>query len=379
MLPARICARGVQARSRLRGEARRQSVQVRHGRFDRCPTRRSPPRRRTTSSAKFPPLGAICGTDPFDEVVAGRAANPQGKDIKQYAWQTSAASASRGCGRATNTREALWDAMARKEVYATTGTRLLVRVFGGFDFTADDLFRSDFAERGYQGGVPMGGDLKSAPAGKVPTLLIRAPCATPDGANLDRIQVIKGWLDAAGKTQEKVYDVAWSDPEQRKPGADGKLPAVGNTVNVQQASYTNAIGAPTLEAYWRDPAFNPAERAFYYVTRDRNSNAALDDVRRQVLRIEDSRTERRPRSRNAPTPLRSGTRRETLAVLRRSARCRGISCSSGRAGLPGNYHDPRTIAFGALNLCTRRRSTCAQRTRMARMPACCQRVIHKRR
>ncbi|MGA7002056.1 MAG: DUF3604 domain-containing protein [Pseudolabrys sp.] len=201
--------------------------------------------------------------DRFYEVVAGRAANPQGKDIKQYAWQTSAAGLA-GVWARDNTREALWDAMARKEVYATTGTRLLVRVFGGFDFTADDLFRSDFAERGYQGGVPMGGDLKSAPAGKVPSFLIRT-LRDVDGANLDRIQIVKGWLDAAGKTQEKVYDVAWSNPEQRKPGADGKLPPVGNTVNVQQASYTNAIGAPTLEAYWRDPAFNPAERAFYYV------------------------------------------------------------------------------------------------------------------
>ncbi len=200
--------------------------------------------------------------DRFYEIIAGRFPSPDGKDLKQWAW-TSSASGLAAVWARDNTREALWDAMARKETYATTGTRLLVRVFGGFDFGADDLVRSDFAERGYQGGVPMGGDLKSA-TGKAPGFLIRA-LRDVDGANLDRVQVVKGWLDASGKAQEQVYDVAWSNPEQRRPGADGKLPAVGNTVNVQQATYTNAIGAPTLEAYWRDPAFNPAERAFYYV------------------------------------------------------------------------------------------------------------------
>jgi len=161
-----------------------------------------------------------------------------------------------------NTREALWDAMARKEVYATSGTRLLVRVFGGYDFTPKDLERSDFAEQGYKRGVPMGGDLKSAPAGKAPTFLVRA-VRDADGANLDRIQVIKGWLDASGKTHEKVYDVAWSG--NRKPGKDGKLPPVGNTVNVKDASYTNAIGAPYLHAHWKDSSFDPKQRAFYYV------------------------------------------------------------------------------------------------------------------
>ncbi len=152
--------------------------------------------------------------------------------------------------------------MARKEVFATTGTRLLVRVFGGFDFSASDLDRSDFAEHGYARGVPMGGDLKTAPAGRAPTLLIRA-LRDADGANLDRVQVIKGWLDAAGKTHEQVYDVAWSGG--RKPGRDGTLPPVGNTVNVTEATYTNAIGAPYLTAFWRDPAFDPEQRAFYYV------------------------------------------------------------------------------------------------------------------
>jgi hypothetical protein len=112
----------------------------------------------------------------------------------------------------------------------------------------------------------MGGDLKAAPKGKAPAFLIRA-LRDPDGANLDRVQVVKGWMDAAGKLHEKVYDVAWSGQKEnaRKPGPDGKLPAVGNTVNVKEASYSNSIGAAALQGYWKDPAFKPGERAFYYV------------------------------------------------------------------------------------------------------------------
>jgi hypothetical protein len=152
--------------------------------------------------------------------------------------------------------------MARKEVFATTGTRLRVRVFGGFDYTEDDLVRSDFAKYGYDHGVPMGGDLKNAPEGKAPGFLIRA-LRDPDGANLDRVQIIKGWMNTSGKLHEEVYDVDWSG--DRKPGKNGKLPPVGSTVNVKEATYTNAIGAPFLSAYWMDPAFKPDERAFYYV------------------------------------------------------------------------------------------------------------------
>jgi len=197
----------------------------------------------------------------FDEVIVGRVPADRARSNQHLARETSASGLAAVWAR-DNTREALWDAMARKEVYATTGTRLVVRVFGGFDFTAQDLERSDFAEQGYKRGVPMGGDLKSASAGKSPAFLVRA-MRDADGANLDRIQVIKGWLDASGKTQEKIYDVAWSD--DRKPGANGKLPPVGNTVNVKEASYTNSIGAPVLTAYWKDPSFDPKLRAFYYV------------------------------------------------------------------------------------------------------------------
>jgi hypothetical protein len=108
----------------------------------------------------------------------------------------------------------------------------------------------------------MGGDLKEAPDGKVPTLLIRA-LRDPAGANLDRVQLIKGWTDASGETHEKVYDVAWSD--DRKPDANGKLPPVGKTINVAEATYDNSIGAPFLQAFWKDPDFDPSQRAFYYV------------------------------------------------------------------------------------------------------------------
>jgi hypothetical protein len=194
----------------------------------------------------------------FNEVIAGR---PAPKGSQTYARQT-AASGLAGIWARENTREALWDAMARKEVFGTTGTRLRVRVFAGWNFAKADLDRSDFARYGYTNGVPMGGDLKTAPKGKSPALLIRA-LRDPDGANLDRIQVIKGWLDAAGKTHEQIYDVAWSGNRAR--GADGKVPAVGNTVNVEEATYTNAVGAPALQAFWTDPAFNPAQRAFYYL------------------------------------------------------------------------------------------------------------------
>lgn len=194
----------------------------------------------------------------FDEVIIGRMA-PPGHQIP--ARMTSASGLAAAWAR-DNTRESLWDALARKEVYATTGSRIVVRVFAGFDFTAKDLDRSNFAENGYAHGVPMGGDLRHAGQRTPPTFLVRA-MRDPDGANLDRIQIIKGWLDAAGATHEKVYDVAWSG--ERKRGPNGKLPPVGNTVDVRDASYTNAIGAPYLQAHWRDSGFDPKARAFYYV------------------------------------------------------------------------------------------------------------------
>ena len=161
-----------------------------------------------------------------------------------------------------NTRESIFDAMSRKETYATTGGRMLVRFFGGWDYTAADAQSRNPAFAGYAKGVPMGGDLTQAPAGKSPTFLVAA-MKDPIGANLDRIQVVKGWLDSSGDTQEKVYDVVWSG--DRTPGADGKLPAVGNTVDATTATWTNTIGTPELITVWTDPDFDADQRAFYYV------------------------------------------------------------------------------------------------------------------
>jgi hypothetical protein len=162
-----------------------------------------------------------------------------------------------------NTRESIWDAMERKEVFATTGTRLLVRVFAGWDFEEGEVQRPDFARTGYSRGVPMGGDLKDGPKGEAPKFMIRS-LRDPDGANLDRIQVIKGWMDDDGETHERVYDVAVSDG--RKIDADGRCKTpVGNTVDVADASYTNTIGDALLTGYWADPDFDPDQKAFYYV------------------------------------------------------------------------------------------------------------------
>lgn len=217
----------------------------------------------TTEDNFFGKIGILepsANAERFDEVIAGRlTTNPA---LKQYAWMTSASGLA-AVWATDNSREALWDAMARKEVYATSGTRLVVRVFAGYDFIADDVQRHDFAKYGYQKGVPMGGDLSAAVAGKAPALVIRA-LRDADGANLDRIQVVKGWLDAQGGLHEKVYDVVWSGDRKPDPKT-GKLPPVGNTVNVADASYKNTIGAPLLLGYWKDSSFDPKQRAFYYV------------------------------------------------------------------------------------------------------------------
>jgi hypothetical protein len=190
--------------------------------------------------------------------LSRKAQQPGGKDL--YSWQyiTSGLTA---VWATENTRTAIWDSMQRREVYATTGPRMRVRFFGGFEFTADDALSRNLAEVGYSKGVPMGSDLRPAPGGKAPGFLVFA-LRDPVGANLDRIQIIKGWLDKDGKSQEKVYDVAWSG--DRKPGADGKLPPVGDTVDLRIPSWTNTIGASELGTVWIDPDFDPSLRAFYY-------------------------------------------------------------------------------------------------------------------
>ena len=161
-----------------------------------------------------------------------------------------------------NTRESIFDAMQRRETYATTGPRMAVRLFGGWDFEPRDAHNRLPAQIGYTKGVPMGGELGIAPNGKAPTFLVAA-LKDPIGANLDRYQIVKGWLDKGGKLHEKVYDVAWSG--ERKPDAKtGKLPDVGSTVDVANATWTNTIGAPELIAVWKDPEFDPSQPAFYY-------------------------------------------------------------------------------------------------------------------
>ena len=162
-----------------------------------------------------------------------------------------------------NTREAIFDAMERRETYATNGPRMIVRFFGGWDFESADAHTRQPAVVGYKKGVPMGGDLSKAPADKAPTFLVAA-LKNPIGANLDRVQIVKGWVDGKGERQEKIYDVAVSDG--REIGADGLCTTpVGNTVDVANAAWTNTIGDTELITVWKDPDFNPALRAFYYL------------------------------------------------------------------------------------------------------------------
>ncbi len=199
------------------------------------------------------------GPDRFDAQIVP---DPMNVGTGTYEFETIA-SGLQGVWARENTRESLWDAMMRKETYATTGSRITVRVFAGWGYHEKDVYRPDFAQTGYLGGVPMGGDLTAAPEGKSPRFMVRA-LRDPDGANLDRVQVIKGWLDDDGDLHEKIYDIACSD--ERPIGSNDRCDGlVGSTVNVAEASYTNEIGEALFMAYWEDPDFDANERAFYYV------------------------------------------------------------------------------------------------------------------
>ncbi len=205
-------------------------------------------------------FGKHSGVEPSPERVTHIAVG--GEFGKIYGWQM-ASSGYAAVWATENTREALWDAMKRKETYATTGSRMLVRFFGGWDFAEEDAQSRLPAANGYAKGVPMGGDLRSAPDGKAPTFLVAAMKDAMSG-NLDRIQIIKGWVAADGKARERIYDVAVSDG--RTIGADGRCTTpVGSTVDVERAIWTNTIGDPELIAVWTDPDFDPGQRAFYYV------------------------------------------------------------------------------------------------------------------
>jgi hypothetical protein len=226
-------------------------------------------------------LGAAAGTDTHTGIAGYEESNFGGKFVESEAgnpkrWDnlykkeqsyirkdwTLMAQGITGVWSTSNTRAALWDAMHRRETYASSGPRITLRVFGGFDFAAADAKADGLAKVGYAKGVPMGGELKAAPAGKAPVLLIAA-MKDPDGANLDRVQVIKGWIDASGKANQKVYDVAWSDG--RMLDSAGRLPAVGSTVDLNTATYSNSIGSSQLLTAWTDPSFKAGEKAFYYV------------------------------------------------------------------------------------------------------------------
>lgn len=177
-------------------------------------------------------------------------------------WEVGASGLA-GVWATENTRAAIFDAMNRRETFATTGTRLLIRFFGGWEFESDDAMNRRPANIGYTKGVPMGAELGRGPDGVAPSFLIAA-LKDPIGANLDRVQVVKGWVDAEGAAQEKVFNVVWSDAEARQMNADGRIPAVGNSVNVAKATFTNSIGAPELVTVWTDPDFDPNQAAFYY-------------------------------------------------------------------------------------------------------------------
>lgn len=193
-------------------------------------------------------------------VIESTPESPKKRSGGMWQWQQVAGGLA-ALWSAENTREGLFEAMERKETYATTGPRMTVRFFGGWDYTTDDAIHPDLARIGYTKGVPMGGDLTRAPDGKSPTFLIRA-VKDPDGANLDRIQVIKGWRDENGDLHEKVHNVALSDG--RTEDGAGAVEPVGNTVDVANGSYTNSIGDTELAVVWTDPDFDHAEKAFYY-------------------------------------------------------------------------------------------------------------------
>lgn len=188
----------------------------------------------------------------------------EGKQGKVYSLtiDETAASGYAAVWATENTRAALFDAIKRRETYATTGPRMSVRFFGGWEFADNEANYPDYVNRGYTKGVPMGGDLTQAPAGKAPRFMVTAS-RDPDGANLDRVQIIKGWHERDGSLHEQIYNVAWSG--DRTPDTNGKLAAIGNTIDPAQATWTNTIGAAELATTWTDPDFDAAERAFYYV------------------------------------------------------------------------------------------------------------------
>tara|TARA_R110002124_G_scaffold32999_10_gene110039 strand:+ start:9712 stop:11583 length:1872 start_codon:yes stop_codon:yes gene_type:complete len=193
-----------------------------------------------------------------DSIPANKEAKWNDDGPGATGWSMSASGMAAVWAR-SNTRADIMDALQRREVYATTGPRIMVQVYGGAGFTAADLETEDALAEAVTRGVPMGGTLSQ---GEAPSFIILS-AKDPKGANLDRVQIVKGWLDHAGQSREKVFNVAWSDDRQLQP--DGSLPAVGNTVNLETGAVDNSIGSAQLSAAWSDPEFNPGQAAFYYV------------------------------------------------------------------------------------------------------------------
>jgi hypothetical protein len=198
--------------------------------------------------------------DRWEHVVIASVAGDDA--LTTYAYETLASGLA-GVWARENTREALFEAMQNKETYATTGTRITVRFFGGWDYGEDDVFLRDAVTIGYEKGVPMGGDLPTAPDGKKAPVFMVAALKDTSSGNLDRIQIVKGWVDENGERHEKVYDVAVSDG--RKIGADGRSKSpVGTTVDEVNATYLNNIGDAELRAVWTDSDFNSDHPSVYY-------------------------------------------------------------------------------------------------------------------
>jgi hypothetical protein len=201
------------------------------------------------------------GKFPDSEPGAKRMSAKMGGNLWQN-WRL-ASSGYVGVWARANTRAEIFAALKRKEVYATTGPRMAVRLFGGWGYSANDLRDAGWERAAYARGVPMGGTLKPAKGGQAPRFLVSA-LKDPDGANLDRVQIVKGWRASDGTLREKIYDVAFAGNRKPDPKT-GKLPPIGSTVNLADATYTNSIGAPLLATLWIDPEFDPAVPAFYYV------------------------------------------------------------------------------------------------------------------
>jgi len=213
----------------------------------------------TTAEDNF--FGKFKSSSPDAERYARKMAGEFEQGQSEMNWELGASGLA-AVWAPENTREAIFDALKRREVYGTSGSRIRLRFFGGWNYAKDDIERADYVRHAYRHGVPMGGDMPRREGSGAPTFLIHA-ARDPDSANLDRVQVVKGWIDETGGTHEKVYDVALSD--RRKPDKHGKAPPVGSTVDAKTATYRNSIGAPELATWWTDPDFDSSQSAFYYV------------------------------------------------------------------------------------------------------------------